>query len=92
SNPVNPNTGKINIIPNPAQTHFTLRVETPYPVNNLQIYILDMRGRTVLQFARSKTTGTSDFDLPINRIAKGKYIVVVYNAAQLLASKELMKL
>jgi serine protease AprX len=91
-NPVNVSTGKITIIPNPAQTHFTLRVETLYPVNNLQIHIVDMRGRTVLQFARSKTTGASDFDLPISRLAKGKYIVSVYNSMQLLASKDLLKL
>jgi serine protease AprX len=91
-NPIDPNVGKISIIPNPAQSHFTLRVETRYPVNNLQIHILDMRGRTVLQFVRSKTTGTSDFDLPIGRLAKGKYIVSVYDATQLMASKELLKL
>ena len=91
-NPVNPNVGKIIIIPNPAQSHFTLRVETRYPVNNLQIHILDMRGRTVLQFVQSKPTGTSDFDLPISRLSKGKYIVSVYNATQLIASKELLKL
>ena len=91
-NPVNPNTERINISPNPVQTHFTLRVETLYPVKNLQIYILDIRGRTVLQFIRSKTTGTSDFDLPISRLAKGKYIVAVYNAWQLIASKEFLKL
>jgi len=91
-NPVNPSVGKISIIPNPAQSHFTLRVQTGYPVNSLRVHILDMRGRIVLQFVRSKSTGTSDFDLPISRLAKGKYIVSVYNATQLIASKELLKL
>jgi hypothetical protein len=91
-NPVNPTTGKISILPNPARTHFTLRIETLYPISNLQIHILDMSGRSVLQFARSKTTGTSNFDLPISRLARGKYIVAIYNASQLLASKELLKL
>jgi serine protease AprX len=90
--PVDPNVGKISIIPNPVQSHFTLRVETRYPVNSLQIHILDMRGSIVLQFVRSKTTGVSDFDLPINRLAKGKYIVSVYNVTELIASKELLKL
>ena len=91
-NPVNPNTEKINIIPNPAPSHFTLRIETLYPINNLGIYISDMRGRTVLQFARSKATGIANFDLPVYRLARGKYIVSVYNGSQLLASKELIKL
>lgn len=91
-NPINPSVSKVNVIPNPATNRFTLRVETPFPVNRLGIYIIDMRGRTVLQFARSKPTGAADFDLPIYRIAKGKYVVAVYNGTQLLASKELIKL
>jgi hypothetical protein len=91
-NPVNPNAERITVIPNPAASHFILRIETIYPVNHLGIYILDMKGRTVLQFARAKTTGIADFDLPAYRLAKGKYIVTVYNGSQLLASKTLIKL
>ncbi|HET9826846.1 MAG TPA: T9SS type A sorting domain-containing protein, partial [Chitinophagaceae bacterium] len=92
ANPVNTAAAKIKLIPNPAINRFTLRIETPYPVNYLNIYILDMTGRRVSLFARSKSSGRTDFNLPISALAKGKYIVAVYNATQLLASTELIKL
>jgi hypothetical protein len=52
-NPVNPNAEKINLIPNPATNQFTLRVETAYPINKLYIDMVDMKGRSVLQFERA---------------------------------------
>ena len=91
-NPINPNAERVSIIPNPASNQFTLRVETAYPVNNLHIHIVDMKGRSVLQFERSKTNGIANFDLPVYRLAKGKYIVTVYNGQYLIASKELIRL
>jgi len=91
-NPINPNTQKITIIPNPAMANFTLRVETTYPINKLDISVLDMKGATVLHFERSKTTGMANFDLPVYRLARGKYIVAVYDGNRLLASRELIKL
>lgn len=91
-NPINPNARNISIIPNPAHNNFTLRIETSYPVDHLGISILDMKGRMVMHFERSKTTGTANFDLPIYRLARGKYIIVVYNDQQLIASKEMVKL
>ena len=91
-NPINPNAQKVTIIPNPALNDFTLRVETIYPVTQFGIFVLDMEGRIVLRFERSKATGLADFDLPIYRLARGKYVVAVYNRSQLIASKELIKL
>jgi serine protease AprX len=90
--PVNPNAGKIAIIPNPAQGQFTLRIETAYPISNLSIYILDIKGSTILRFNRSKPSGIANFDLPIHNLPKGKYIVTVYNGNELLASKKLIRL
>ena len=91
-NPVDPNTERITIIPNPAPGQFTLQVETSYPVKNLGIRIVDMKGRTMLWLTRSKGIGIVNFDLPVYRLARGKYIVTVYNGNQLLASKELIRL
>ena len=91
-NPVDPNKEKITIIPNPAPGQFTLRIETPYAVKNLGIRIMDMKGRTMLQLTRSKATGIANFDLPIYRLARGKYILSVYNGTQLIVSKELIRL
>ena len=85
-------TEKITIIPNPAPGKFTLRVETDYSVNNLIIHILDMKGALVSEFFESKTIGKAEFDLPVHKLAKGKYVVVVYNDSRLMASKELIRL
>ena len=90
--PVDPNGKKITIIPNPAFAQFTLKVETPNPINNLNIQIIDMKGRMVSKFNKSKAAGVANFDLPISHLAKGKYVVSVYDGSQLLASKELIKL
>jgi hypothetical protein len=90
--PVNPNAEKIRIIPNPAPGQFTLQVETLYPISNLNINILDMKGNTVVQFIKSKSTGIANFDLPVHNLPKGKYIVTVYNGNDLLASKKLIRL
>jgi serine protease AprX len=91
-NPVDPNTERITLIPNPAPGQFMLRIETTYAVKNLGIRIVDMKGRTMLRLTRSKATGIANFDLPVYRLARGKYIVTVYNGDQLLASKELIRL
>ena len=92
SNGSNAGTEKISIIPNPAPGHFILRVETDYSVNNLNIHILDMKGALVSEFFESKTIGKADFDLPVHKLPKGKYIVAVYDDSRLIASKELIRL
>jgi hypothetical protein len=91
-NPVNPNSKNIIIIPNPAHDQFTLRVITNNPIPNLVIRIVDMKGSSVLQFVRSKGSGTQNFDLPALRLAKGKYTVAVYDGDHFLISKEFIKL
>jgi len=90
--PINPNSKKITIIPNPAFEHFTLKIETANPINDLNIQIIDMKGRLVSRFNKSKPAGPANFDLTISKLAKGKYIVSVYDGVQLMASKELIKL
>ena len=92
SNGSNAGTEKISIIPNPAPGQFILRVETDYSVNNLIIHILDMKGALVSEFFESKTIGRADFDLPVHKLPKGKYIVAVYDDSRLMASKELIRL
>ena len=85
-------TEKITIIPNPTPGQFTLRVDTDYSVNNLSIHILDMKGALVSEFFESKTIGRADFDLTVQKLPKGKYIVAVYDDSRLMASKELIRL
>jgi hypothetical protein len=53
---------------------------------------MDMRGRVVAEYRRSKPSGVSQFDFPIYKLARGKYAVVAYDGQTRLASKELIKL
>jgi hypothetical protein len=90
--PVNPNAELIKIIPNPTHDQFTLRMETNDAIPNLVIKIVDLKGSAVLQFNQSKANGAQNFDIPVFRLSKGKYIVTVYDDSRLLASKPFVKL
>jgi serine protease AprX len=90
--PVTAGNEKISIIPNPAYTQFTLKVETIAAIPNLDIQLVNMTGRVVLKLNRSKTSGVANFDIPVSRLAKGKYTVSIYDGQRLIASKELLKL
>jgi serine protease AprX len=91
--PLNPATEKVVIIPNPvAASEFNLKIETPYAINNISIRIIDMKGRVMQVFQRSKGTGVITFPLPLSRLAKGQYTLAVYNGQKILATRELIKL
>jgi hypothetical protein len=90
--PVNPNAELIKIIPNPAHDQFTLRIETNNAIPNLVIKVVDLKGGAVLQFNQSKASGAQNFDIPVYRLSKGKYIVTVYDDSHLLASRPFVKL
>lgn len=91
-NPLDPNKEKITLIPNPtAGSEITIRVETPYPISNMTVTITDMKGRLIMKVAKSKGSGTANFTLPVQKLAKGKYVVAVYNGNKILASREMIK-
>ena len=84
---------RIAIMPTPvAANQFTLRVETPYAVPNLNIRITDMKGSILSQLKKSKTTGRTDFVLNIAALSKGNYNVAVYNGEVLIANGRLVRL
>lgn len=91
-NPVDPTHEKISLMPNPAYTQVDLKVTSIAPMPNLVIIILDMTGRRMLQFNRAKTSGTANFTLPLTRLSRGKYTVIVYDGNRLVGSTELLKL
>jgi Secretion system C-terminal sorting domain len=81
------------LIPNPtAGSEITVRIETPYSVTNMTIAITDMKGRLMMKVAKSKISGTVNYTLPVQKLAKGKYVVAIYNGAKILASREMIKL
>ncbi len=90
---VNITVDRIIVMPTPVSTpQFTLRVETPYAVNNLTICITDMKGSLMNQLKKSKVAGRTDFVVDISRLDKGTYVVSVYNESILIGNGRLVKL
>lgn len=84
---------KVLIAPNPATSNnATLIVQTGYDINKMPVAIYDMQGKLVMQLSFSKNVVQSTFDIPIARLAKGKYIVKVYNDAKEIGTTILLKL
>lgn len=91
---VNPDPNKdfITLFPNPSGNQVTLIIETRYAVPDMPISIYDMKGRLMMQLQKSKGTGQIAIDLPITRLAKGKYIIKVFNKQKTIGTAELLKL
>ena len=89
----NPNPGiLITLFPNPSAGQVTILVETSFAVPEMPVNIYDMKGRLMERIKLSKGSGRSTYDLPVSRLAKGKYMIVVYNNASRLGTTELIRL
>jgi len=87
------NTVTLKIVPNPVTTNqVTLKIESDFAVQKLNILFIDMLGQTVLQSSSSKTEGTTSFNFPIQHLPEGIYIVVIYDGQKRLVSKQFIKL
>jgi hypothetical protein len=91
-NAVIANEKMLTILPNPANSETTLRISTDRPMTELIIRIFDSKGKEVYHKAGSKGSGTATFRIPLQGLSSGKYYLSVYNAQQLFATKELIKL
>ncbi|MFL5739418.1 MAG: S8 family serine peptidase [Flavisolibacter sp.] len=87
-----PSSNYITLLSNPAQTHSSVKVTTVSAVDQLVILLYDAKGSLVYQANESKPAGSVVYELPVNRIASGKYYVVVYNHNSLIGTRELIKL
>ncbi len=83
---------EITLLPNPAKSVTYIQINQPEPMQNLRVDIVDMSGRNVYSQTTNKPSGTYRVQLSIGHLAKGKYIVVVYNEGKKIATKELIKL
>jgi len=83
---------KITLLPNPAPGNAILVVDTRYAVNNMPIAVYDMKGSLMMQLHFSKGANTTNIELPTEKLAKGKYIIRVYNNQKLIGTAELLKL
>ncbi len=89
---VNTATDKITILPNPAKDYCVVRVTTNDAVKNLSIRITDDKGSVLLQMNKSKNSGTADYEIPLQKFAKGSYIINVFDDKKKLDHKVLLKL
>lgn len=91
---VDPNQSDVKIIvqPNPTRGNTVLVVQTNNAITHMPINIFDMKGRLVMQLQKSKAAGKATFDLPSDKLSKGKYIVTVYNGNKVVGSTEFLKL
>jgi serine protease AprX len=87
-----PEADKIVVSPNPTNSDATLIVQTSNAIPNLDIKVFDMNGRLVMQLQKSKGTGRVIIDLPVNKLAAGKYIINVYDNQEVIGTAVLLKL
>lgn len=84
---------KVLVRPNPAIGNTaTLVIETTDDVPSLPILVYDMNGRLLQRIQESKGSGKKIIDIPISKLAKGKYFINVYNKNNLIGTAEFIKL
>ncbi|GMV78589.1 MAG: hypothetical protein AMXMBFR79_17190, partial [Chitinophagaceae bacterium] len=82
---------KFTISPNPTKNSANLKIETPYPIDNLWIRIADLKGSILSNQKYSKNAGISVCKLPVEFLAKGMYVVTIYNDKKIIATQKLIK-
>ncbi len=84
---------KVYVIPNPtSDSQAKLVIETTYPVSTMPIAVYDMKGGLVIKMNQSKASGRMIIDLPISKLAKGKYIIKVYNDTKAIGTAAFLSL
>jgi hypothetical protein len=92
---VNPGTINNYVIvrPNPSVgANASLIVETTEAVQTMPILVYNMQGRLVQRLQESKSSGKKIIDIPVSKLAKGKYFINVYNKNVLIGTAEFIKL
>jgi hypothetical protein len=92
TNDPDPDADKVTVLPNPTPGDAVLVVQTRAAIPYMPISIYDMKGRLVMQLIKSKGTGKTSFNLPVNKLAKGKYIITVYDKQKAIGTADLLKL
>lgn len=90
-NPVTTITEQVLILPNPAKNNVALKISTTNPIKNLNIQVIDMKGKKVISLNQSKLSGEATFQIPIYFLASGTYVVSVFDGKKLLNSQKLLK-
>lgn len=87
------NPGKhIQLFPNPVQSSLTIRFTEQRSIAQLSIEIYNAQSQLVWKQDYTKPTGTITHTIPVARLAKGDYILVVRKDGKKYAAKEFLKL
>jgi len=90
-NNCNDKTESITILPNPTQTNSVVKITTPYAIPNLWIRITHINGSVISNKKESKPIGVATYQLPTSFLAKGVYLISIYNDNKLITTKKLIK-
>ncbi len=86
------NDNRLQLLPNPAFSFVTVRINTAQPIPQLQIKIFNGKGQQVATVQKNKAAGTVDFTVSMANLASGQYFVSVYNGSTIISTKVLLKL
>lgn len=91
---IDPNTNptRIRVLPNPSSGQTSLVIETNYAITNMPVALYDIKGSLMMKMFLSKGTGKATFDLPVEKLAKGRYVIKVYNNEKTIGTANLIKL
>ncbi len=80
------------VVPSLANGNTSLIVQTNDAISIMSIAIHDMKGRLVMRLNKSKAAGKATIELPVNILAKGKYIVTIYDNQKAIGTAEFLRL
>lgn len=87
------NTGiTISVAPNPVTGNSSLIIETSHAIPDLSIIVYSMQGELLLELHESKAAGRASFNLPVQRLSSGQYIVKVLDGNKALGKTSFLKL
>jgi|GEM_PF-30164 len=92
---VNPGTvgNYVTVRPNPSVGNTaSLIVETTDAVPAMPILVYNMNGRLVQRIQESKASGKKVINIPVSKLAKGKYFINVYDKNKLIGTAEFIRL
>ena len=90
---IDPTNNAIQVSPNPVagnQLRFTIQTQNAIP--ELMIAVYNLEGQLISQYGKSKGPGKVVLDLPLPQVAKGKYLLRVYNRRTPIGSSSFSKL
>ena len=93
TNDPNASETKIIIAPNPSKGGVvSLIVETNDAIADMPITIFNMKGQLVMRLQRSKPAGKAVVEIPVDRLARGKYIIKINDGRKTLGKTSLLRL